>query len=102
MKISELINVVNDNLEFFKNDKSGQIFCESFRSLLEIVTQIIPIIENIESFASEYDFDEKTPGNGYRSFVYLVESAVRRVLKICEHVRNKRENIFFRKTHNEK
>lgn len=98
----KLIKVADDNLEFFKNDKNGKRFFEIFRSLIDVLAQIVPVVKEIESFASVYDFDESTPGNGYRSFVYLFESAVEKSLQICDHVKSKRESILFRKSHNEK
>lgn len=102
MTTSKLIVVAADNLEFYKIDKNGKRFCEISESLLNVLKEIVPIVIEIESFASVYDFDELTSGNGYRSYVYLVNSAMQRTLQICEHVKNSRESIFFRKTHNEK
>lgn len=102
MSSSKLIEVVCDNLDFYKIDKNGERFREISQSLLDILNEVITIVKDIECFASVYDFDESTPGDGYRSYVYLFESAVKRTLQICEHVKYSRESVFFRQIHNEK
>lgn len=102
--MDELLEVAFDNLEFFRFSKvnDGQIFCRSFQTLIESVQEINSLISTIEGFAANYDFDEKTPGNGYRSFISLCQSAVRRVTKVSMLIKKKRESIFFQRKSLEK
>lgn len=83
-------------------DTSDNKFCEIFKSLLQTVDGIRPIIKEIQGFAGDYDLDEKTPANGYRSFVYIVEKAAEKTLILVENVEKKSENIFFRRKFYEK
>lgn len=103
---SELVQVAHDNLEYFKKAKfknrTYHEFCKLFESLIKTVAKIHLLINNIKSFAPDYDLDKMSPGNGYRSFIDVYESAVDRTLKLCFRVKESRESIFFRKTHYEK
>lgn len=76
--------------------------CEIIKSLMETVGDIGPVIDEIQVFASDYDLDENTPGNGYRSFVYIVEKAAEKTMKAVESVKEKRGKVFFRKGFHEK
>lgn len=98
--MDELLELALDNLEFFRffKAKNDQNFCQIFQSLIETVQKIVPVISIIEGFAVNYDFDEKTPGNGYRSFISVCQSAVRRVKKVCELIKQKRESVFFQRS----
>lgn len=101
---ANLVEISFDNLEFFKNRrrKNYQNFCEIFEQLIKTVAKIHLIVKEIEGFAADYDFDKTSPGNGYRSFVDLHESAVKHAMKICVQIRSNRESFFFRKTFYEK
>ncbi|XP_017867571.1 PREDICTED: hormone-sensitive lipase [Drosophila arizonae] len=55
------------------------------------------LVLQIETFAHEYDFDESTPGNGYRSFIYVTNACIDHGLSICQHLLATRATLFFRK-----
>lgn len=103
---SELVHIALDNLEFFKKakakNKKFHEFCKLFEALIKTMAQIQLLVKNIEGFASDYDFDKMSPGNGYRSFIDVYDSAVKRTMKLCIRVKENRESIFFRKTFYEK
>lgn len=44
-----------------------------------------------------YDFDESTPGNGYRSFVVFVQACFKHALELCNYVAVNKDSIIFRK-----
>lgn len=104
MLTDELLVTASNNISFFSkvNTANGQSFCRLFESLIECVDKIKPLLKEIEGFAADYDFDEKSPGNGYRSFVYICDLAVKRTLKLTVEVETKCENIFFRSSYYEK
>lgn len=101
----ELLKVSLDNLEFYSGGsevKDGKKFCDILERIIGTVEKCKSVIEEIQTFATIYDFDESTPGNGYHSWIYVYTSAIRRTLAICRHVREKRESFLFRKAHNER
>lgn len=105
MTTDELSLTILDNLVFFSSKvkvANGQTFCQIFESLTKSIAKIKPLVKEIEGFAGDYDFDQKSPGNGYRSFVYVYESAVKRVVKLSTQIESKRENIWFRNSFFEK
>lgn len=100
----ELMILCLNNLDFYQKVKSnnGVTFVQNFEVLIKNIQEIIPVVTDIECFAGDYDLDEETRGNGYRSFIYVYESAVNRTAKVCKYVNENRESIFFRKSFYEK
>ncbi|CRL00605.1 CLUMA_CG013865, isoform A [Clunio marinus] len=96
-KYIELIKVITDNLKFFVSNGEGNDTFEisqSFQQLLDQTTNIQTVLQKINSFASEYDLDKDTPGNGYRSFTLVVQSAELSTIEICKNVKDNREKVF--------
>lgn len=89
----QLITLCRNNENYFRGDSLQR----SFLTLVEFLEKSGPVLKEIDSFASDYDFDEKTPGNGFRSFIHVFDSAVIYTEKICSDVKEKREKFFFRK-----
>lgn len=98
--IDQLIKSSDVNVDFYKSDKSfvGVKIHASFEKVIEMLRKSVPVVKNVESFASKYDFDEKTPGNGYRSFVFIFEAAVKHTEKICKYITENRSYLLFRKS----
>lgn len=98
----ELINIILSNQEHFREVKSGEKFCQIFTSLLEIVDKFGFVAKEIQGFAGDYDLDELTPGNGYRSFVVVMEKAIKNAAQICEKIKENCGKVFFLKSFYEK
>lgn len=100
----ELIFYAQNNLGYFKELESGSYgtLVKIFQSIIEIVAKSEEIVSKIKSFAPKYDFDDKSPGNGYRSFDFMYTKAVKKTTKLCQTVQAKRESFFFRKSFYEK
>lgn len=66
----ELKELCSANSEYFAKDSSenGQRLYLSFLAIIDNIDLIWPKVLNIRKVAADYDFDEETPGNGYRSF----------------------------------
>lgn len=98
--VDELISMCVSNVDFYRDDKTfvGVKMLTSFQKVLEMLEKSVPVIKKIESFAGEYDFDAMTPGNGYRSFVFIFHSAVKHAEKICKYIADNRGNLLFRKS----
>lgn len=94
--VEELMRSIDNNIEYFdkvnKNERLASILFE----LKHSVETCALSVEEIEKFAPEYDFDERTSGNGYRSFVNIFESAVRKTSKVCRRLISNRRKILFR------
>lgn len=99
-----IISTAQRNLDHFKliKTQSSEEFVKIFGSIIDEVKVIDQIEEEIKAFAPKYDFDENSPGNGYRTFIYVYEKALIRTLNLCLEVRDTKSNRFFAKTYFEK
>lgn len=91
--------VVNNNIDYFKRDEStnGLKLHGAFLGIIDHLEVARPLVQEIEMFYKMYDFDEKTPGNGYRSSIKLFDCAINHTLKIVKYVTQKRSTLLFRK-----
>lgn len=98
--LNDLIAMCGVNVDFYKNDNSfvGSKMCSNFEKLKEFLTKSLPVIKEIESFSVIYDYDEKTPGNGYRSFTFIFHSGVQYSMKVCQYITENRRSLLFRKS----
>lgn len=90
-----LIQTVDNSIEFFDAHSNCDTLKSKLQSLKANVEKCDKIIVQIECFASDYDFDNETPGNGYRSFVDIFSSAITKTTKICQQLIKNREKILF-------
>lgn len=93
---ADIINSLTNSIDHFDKTNKHSTLISSLRSLRSSVEKCSKFIFSIRSFAYEYDFDESTPGNGYRSFIHIYDSAIRETAKICKQLIAAREKIFFR------
>ena len=93
----ELNNLCKINGKFFDNDKSdaGVQFSLKFSKIAEYLKKSIEVVEKIETFSKDYDFDENTPGNGYRGYCYTLNSAVKYLENVCKKIYKSRSSFFF-------
>lgn len=96
----QLIELCISNEEYFNADTTelGVILATSFKKIAKFLNKSESVLREIESFAGEYDYDEKIPGNGYRSFCVVFTDAVQYTEKVCTSITEKRRNLFFRKS----
>lgn len=95
----QLISLCDRNREFFNKDKTdvGAHFQSSFKKISEFLLKSNQVLKQIKNFAGIYDFDEKTPGNGFRSFIFIFDAAVNYIDQTCKLIAEKKGKIFFRK-----
>lgn len=88
-----------NNAEHFRGDdtENGQRLHAGFLAIIDHVNTVTPLVEEIRSVAPCYDLDEKSPGNGYRSFVAVVDRCVQHGIKLCRQVIDGRDSFLFRK-----
>lgn len=89
-----------ENAEYFSRDSSenGQRLYISFLGIKDTLEQIWPTVTHVREVSPKYDMDENSPGNGFRSFVSVFDSAVKYAIDLNNKVSSKREGLLFRKT----
>lgn len=94
-----LKNLCENNATFFAKDESeyGKRLHKAFTDIIGHIDAIGPMVFKINSIAKYYDFDEDTPGNGFRSFLSIVDSSISYGLQLSHKVCLKRDNLLFRK-----
>ncbi|XP_075976772.1 hormone-sensitive lipase isoform X2 [Anticarsia gemmatalis] len=90
-----------NNATYFQPDDSenGQRLYQGFMTLIDHVDTVWPLVDHVRKVAPQYDFDAVSPGNGYRSFVSVVDSCVLHGLKLSRQVNTSRDALLFRKGH---
>ncbi|CAH0727126.1 unnamed protein product, partial [Brenthis ino] len=88
-----------NNATYFQPDDSenGQRLYQGFMTLIDHIDTVWPLVDHVRKVAPLYDFDIKSPGNGYRSFVSVVDSCVLHGLKLSRQVCTGRDALLFRK-----
>jgi hormone-sensitive lipase len=89
-----------NNAEFFHGDESenGQRLHAGFLALIDQVDMITPVVDEVRKVGPKFDFDGDVPGNGYRSFVAVVDVCVQHGVKLSRLVCDSRESFLFRKS----
>ena len=89
-----------NNAQFFQQDESenGQRLHAGFLALIDQVDMITPMVDEVRKVAFKFDLDENTTGNGYRSFVAVVDICVQHGVRLSRLVCDSRESFLFRKS----
>jgi hormone-sensitive lipase len=89
-----------NNAQFFQQDETenGQRLHAGFLAIIDQVDVIIPMVDEVRNIAPQFDLDEDTPGNGYRSFVLAVDMCVQHGVKLSRLVCDSRDSFLFRKS----
>lgn len=95
-----LVDICQNNIKYFECDDSetGQRFLCAFRGIIDHVTVARQFVSKFITFVHEYDFDENTPANGYRSFVKAIQSCINHCVKVCKYIAQNRSYLLFRKS----
>ncbi|KAF5285296.1 hypothetical protein FQA39_LY04395 [Lamprigera yunnana] len=95
-----LIDLCNNNINFFVNDTSdnGQRLYNASKTLKENIDKIRSINTYLSNVAAKYKFDESTPANGYYSYFFIVNNAMLQAIELSRRICLKRGNILFRKS----
>lgn len=95
-----LESIVVNNIDYYQHDESecGLKIRAALLSIIDQLNLARPLICQIEDFCVAYDFDAATPGNGYRSFVKVMDAAIEHTHNIVKYVAEARSSFLFRKT----
>lgn len=99
-KVFREIQVICGRCEAFYQEKQSPTENESrliaaFQSTHTLVEDVLPLYQEIESFAHEYDYDADHPGNGFRSFLYVVDRWAEHTIKIISYIDVNKGSIGF-------
>lgn len=94
-----LVDICQNNVKYFECDENeiGQRFLCAFRGIIDHIAIARKFVAKIITFVHEYDFDETTPANGYRSFVKAVQACINHTVKVCKYIAQNRSYLLFRK-----
>lgn len=97
-----VFTAATENANYFlkKNSESGRLLCNGFQHLASQCQEVTPLLENIKRNAPRYDFDAETPGNGFRSFIIILEVLFRRCSSLCDIVKRERSLVLFKLSQN--
>lgn len=98
--IDALVEICESNIQYFECDETeaGQRFLCAFRFIVDQSTTTRAAVIEVEGFMHEYDYDESTPANGYRSMVKVLHACINHTMKICKYIAQNRGHLLFRKT----
>lgn len=98
--ITALAEICENNCKYFESDESeaGQRFFYAFRNILDHAPIARTNVTDVASFMHEYDFDESTPANGYRSIFKVMQACINHTTKISKYIAQNRGHLLFRKT----
>lgn len=97
--IDGVFEICENNCKYFECDETeaGQRFLCAFRNIIEHAAIARANAIEVCTFMHEYDFDETTPANGYRSMVKVLHACVNHTMKICKYITQNRGHLLFRK-----
>lgn len=95
-----LKSIIRDNIDYYGTDKStaGLKLHSALLSIIDHLDEARPLIQEIDLFCKAYDYDEITPGNGYRSFIKVFDCAINHTTRIVKYIAESRSGLMFRKS----
>ncbi|XP_054014133.1 hormone-sensitive lipase [Hylaeus anthracinus] len=95
-----LRELCNANAEYFMShqDENAVRIRAALLAMLDHLKRLLPLYKEINRIASMFDFNAETPGNGYRSFLVLVDKCIIHSRAICHQIYCQKDSIFFRKS----
>lgn len=95
-----LIDLCQNNIKYFERDNitmAGKQFFDAFQNIIKQLAIIREFVTEFYGFMHEYDFDEMTPANGYRSIVKATHGMINYTTKLAKHIAENRGSLLFRK-----
>ncbi|XP_022108373.1 hormone-sensitive lipase-like [Acanthaster planci] len=101
MSIKTLRQLVINNIEHYQKSKSssGEKFFTVFCLIEQESDAVRPAVETLAAIAPRFDYDELTPGNGYRSLIGVVDCCVEKLIQISRYIAVNRDSLLFRAGH---
>ncbi|XP_050466782.1 hormone-sensitive lipase isoform X2 [Cataglyphis hispanica] len=91
------------SVEFMSSNNENSVRIKAaLLVILEQLDELLPLYNEIAKFASHFDFDEETPGNGYRSFLSMVDKCIIHSEQVCRQMYDQKDSMFSRTSHHMK
>lgn len=94
-----LIDSCQNNICYFERDNTtvaGERFLNAFRNIVKQLAIVRQFVSEFCGFLHEYDFDENTSANGYRSLVKAMHGMINHTIKLSNYIAENRGNLLFR------
>ncbi|XP_002733228.1 hormone-sensitive lipase-like [Saccoglossus kowalevskii] len=87
-----------DNIEYFQRSKSQykDRYFTAFCVIMQTADATEPLLEGFQRIVHHFDFDENTPGNGYRSLLHVVFCCIKKLIETAKYIKNGRSGLMFR------
>lgn len=92
----KIVENIEESVKYFGENGRSSRLKEKLEDLKTNLETCCVKFRIIGSFASEYDLDEETQANGYRSFLDIFNAATTEISKICKKINQKRRSVLFR------
>lgn len=96
----KLLDLCQSNIQYYESDGSSETnkrFLDAFQHIIKQLAIIRQFVSEFHGFVHEYDFDESTPANGYRSIVKATHGMINQTMKLTEYIANNRGSLLFRR-----
>ncbi|XP_014472103.1 PREDICTED: hormone-sensitive lipase isoform X2 [Dinoponera quadriceps] len=89
------------NVDYFAShqDANSVRIKAALLAILDHLDQLRPLYREVAKFAVHFDYDEENPGNGYRSFLSLIDKAILHCNVICQEIFRQKNSILSRKSY---
>lgn len=89
------------NVDYFAShqDANGVRIKAALLAILDHLDQLRPLYRETAKFAVHFDYDEEVPGNGYRSFLSLVDKGILHCNAVCQEIHRQKNSILSRKSY---
>nr|CAD2200410.1 unnamed protein product [Meloidogyne enterolobii] len=98
-----LKQLASDNEDYFKQIHNPSIYnrriLESCKELCSSIDLIREIICQLQVASQNYDYDENTPGNGFRSLICISDIVLLHLISVLRICSDNRTTIMFRLSH---
>ncbi|XP_077985551.1 hormone-sensitive lipase-like [Glandiceps talaboti] len=87
-----------DNIEYFQRSKSQykNRYFTAFCVIMQTADAMEPLMEGFQRIVHHFDFDEETPGNGYRSLLSVVRKCIKKIVENSKYIKDYRSGLMFR------
>ncbi|KAJ1358763.1 hypothetical protein KIN20_017271, partial [Parelaphostrongylus tenuis] len=98
-----IFQLCSDNVQYFSKATSWSGYSERMVNVSNKIQQcsgtLRDIVSRLQDIAPNYDFDEHTPGNGFRSLVCICDTTVLHLISLQKTVTEQRGSFVFRLAH---
>ena len=100
--LASLKKIIAESLSELESEHKCLKILGSLQLIAKTFIEIESTVKQVQGFAADYDLDTQTPGNGFRSFIYIVDKVAEKIEKTVVNIKKYRHKILFRRKFYEK